>query len=596
MAEQEGALESIVGSLTDSCDEEDDSTDTQPRRFLVDLLPYFRREDKCSWWEFFRLREAEPEELYRERHAIVGLEFKTGVPPNDRRQSVRHRYSFPAQEVSIDVGDVLHEVGGEKIGTVTGISDEKRIVEVRPTEKAVEIRPAAVFAHTHIPTDTLQASLLGFGNDVVVEHQQGRQPRNARYDLLTRQPPRLRTTNLPQADRDPVELATSLARDLDKGVLPIQGPPGAGKTYLGSRVISALAKEGKRIGITAVSHKVIRNLLTAIRDAPEGAGLQLAHKHGSKTAFKNGIEFLGDVPNAVSALDEGKVLGGTAWLWANQKMKQKLDYLFVDEAGQMALAMALAASQAAKNIVLLGDPQQLEQPQRGSHPGGAGVSVLKHLIGDAETISPERGLFLDRTWRLHPDICRFTSELYYDNRLASHSGLEAQVVLGPSEFVGNGLKLVRTEHTGNQARSDEEVRVINGIVDELLVGHTWRDKDNTTKPIASKEIVIVAPYNAQVAALRRVIGDKARIGTVDKFQGQEAPIVIYSMTSSSAEDAPRGMEFLFSPNRLNVATSRARCLVVVVGSPELLGVECRSALQMRKANGLCRYAELSGTG
>ena len=275
-------------------------------------------------------------------------------------------------------------------------------------------------------------------------------------------------------------------------------------------------------------------------------------------------------------------------------MEDELDYLFIDEAGQMSLAMALAAGRSAKNIVLLGDPQQLEQPQQGSHPEGAEIAALLHVLDGAETMPEDKGFFLKNTWRLHPEICRFTSEQYYDGRLQSQEGLDQQELFGDSNFVGSGLRFVSVDHDNNQNRSEEEVEAISEIVGRLNDGkHKWANKDGELSTIGLNDILIVAPYNAQVSALSSALPAGARVGTVDKFQGQEAPVVIYSMTSSSASDAPRGMEFLFSRNRMNVATSRARCLVLLVGSSQLFQPDCATPRQMQLANGFCRYLELS---
>lgn len=288
----------------------------------------------------------------------------------------------------------------------------------------------------------------------------------------------------------------------------------------------------------------------------------------------------------------------------------------------MSLAMVLTASRAAKNLVLLGDPAQLEQPQQGAHPDGVAVSALEHLLGDAATMPPERGLFLGETWRLHPEICAFTSEQYYGGRLRARPGLERQrIVAEPAgaemRFAGAGLFVVEVPHEGNASASPEEVACVRGIVDELLgrgggargsIGEgaregfgegapgaaraaaSWIDAKGERRALRAEDILIVAPYNAQLAKLQSALPG-LRIGTVDKFQGQEAPVVIYSMTSSSPEDAPRGMSFLYSPNRLNVATSRARCAVILVASPRIFALECRTVEQMRWANGLCRFRE-----
>jgi uncharacterized protein len=259
----------------------------------------------------------------------------------------------------------------------------------------------------------------------------------------------------------------------------------------------------------------------------------------------------------------------------------------------MSLANVLAVSQAAKTVVLLGDPRQLEQPMQGSHPEGCDVSALTHLLGPHATIPADRGLFLEEAWRLHPDICAFTSELFYEARLRSHPGLELQAITGNSRVIGAGLRFLPVIHEGNQTSSPEEAQVIKELVEELLSSDAmWIDRERTQRPLSLDDILIIAPYNAQIFELQdRVPG--GRIGTVDKFQGQEAPIVIYSITTSTYLDAPRGMEFLYSSNRLNVASSRARAVCVLVGSPAIFEAECRTPRQMQLANAFCRYLEMA---
>jgi uncharacterized protein len=393
-----------------------------------------------------------------------------------------------------------------------------------------------------------------------------------------------------------VEAAVRLAQELDHGVLPIQGPPGTGKTFTGARMIVALAKAGKRVGVTAVSHKVIRNLLEKTLEAAKevGGSVEAVHKVAMPEGdCPDGLEEATDNGKALRSLDDGKILGGTAWLWARDDAVETLDYLVVDEAGQMSLAHVLAAGRSARNLVLLGDPQQLEQPQKGAHPEGAEVAALVHVLGGHETIPDDQGLFLDVTWRLNPSICAFTSELYYEGRLEAREGLEKQSISGPTPFAGSGLFYLPVEHQGNQNRSLEEVDVVVQAIQSLLKpGVRWIDDKETDHDLTAGDIVVVAPYNAQVGALaERLPG--IRVGTVDKFQGQEAPVVIYSMASSSAEDAPRGMSFLYNPNRLNVATSRAQCVCIVVAAPRVFEPECRTPEQMRWANGLCLYKELA---
>jgi uncharacterized protein len=382
-------------------------------------------------------------------------------------------------------------------------------------------------------------------------------------------------------------------------VLPIQGPPGSGKTYVGARAIVALVRDGRRVGVTAVSHKVIDNLLTEVRRAAREAGvtLRVAHKVEEGSVPPEGIEPLTSNDEVLAAIASGVVVGGTAWLWAHDEAEGALDHLVVDEAGQMALACVLAAARAARNLVLLGDPQQLEQPRRGAHPEGTDTAALVHVLGaDRPTIRETEGLFLDRTWRLHPTLCAFTSEVYYEGRLDPIPGLDRQELRGSTPFAGSGLFLVEVAHEGNQASAPEEVDVVDRVVRSLLAGDVaWVGREGAPRPLAADDVLVLAPYNAQVAALRRTLRDAGvhRVGTVDRFQGQEAAVVVYSCTSSSPDDAPRGMEFLYDPHRFNVATSRARGVVIVVASPRLFAAECRTPAQMRKVNGLCRFRELA---
>jgi superfamily I DNA and/or RNA helicase len=287
------------------------------------------------------------------------------------------------------------------------------------------------------------------------------------------------------------------------------------------------------------------------------------------------------------------VAAGTAWLWAREEAFESADVLFVDEAAQMSLANVLAISQAAKSIVLLGDPRQLDQPTQGNHPEGSDVSALDHILGGQQTLAVDRGLFLEETWRLHPEICAFTSELFYENRLRPHGGLELQEIRSSGRIKGSGLRFVPVVHEGNQSYSLEEADQVRDLVANIMSsGTSWVDHTGVEKPVSLHDILIIAPYNAQVFELQARLPDAA-IGTVDKFQGQEAPIVIYSMTTSSQADAPRGMEFLYSPNRFNVATSRAKCICVVVGSPSVFEAECRTPRHMQLANAFCRYLELA---
>lgn len=569
----------------------------QARKLLADLLEWHRRENKVAWWEFFRLKDMPDEDLLDEKAAVSGLRFVERL--SEIRKIPTDRYAFDKQETEVRRGDTVC-AKGDKIGEVVAIEVAARIIDIRKMKKTSDIHPGSVFVDGRGPKNDVMADALFRIGTWVAEHGMDAQGEcRAARDLLLRHPPRLAADGaLLLPGESTLNAAKRIALSLDNSVLAIQGPPGAGKTYTGARMILELVLRGKKVGITATSHKVIGNLLEAVvKAAGENGitGLKCLQKVTEEPEEEpTGITITTDNKNARAALEGGvQILGGTSWLWSSEDFSGAVDVLFVDEAGQMALANVLAVSQAAKSIVLLGDPQQLEQPQQGSHPEGAEASALEHILDGAKTIPPEKGLFLEKTWRLHPAICEFTSSVFYESRLQSRDGLEWQRIDGHAWLGSAGLWFVPVAHEGNRNASSEEVERIAGIIDGLLQpGVTYADGTNPPQPLRLEDILVVAPYNAQVSDLAdRLPG--ARIGTVDKFQGQEAPVVIYSLASSSPEEAPRGMEFLYSLNRLNVATSRAQAMVILVGSPRLLEPECRTPRQMQLANALCRFRELA---
>ncbi|MGY4478640.1 TM0106 family RecB-like putative nuclease [Bradyrhizobium sp. USDA 3364] len=587
------------------------TADERARALLAAMLGYYRQEEKNAWWEFFRLRDLPGDEHLDERQMLAGLEFVERLPKQGRERNARCRFRFPTQETAVDVGDSavwpVSADPGQEPGTIKAAVEaldlDDRTVVLSISEKAMQSLPTAVFKDPVVGAKSLEEALLAFAEHVRDNGFDHDSPYAAPSELLRALPPRRATgvcEALRRADEDAGQALVRLCTELDGGVLPVQGPPGAGKTTQGAKAILALAAAGKKIGITAVSHKVIDNLLVAVRKADNASSrpqhLHLVHKDDEHDGV-DGIEFAKSPGEALDRIAPGTIVGGTAWLWAHPDAIGRLDVLVIDEAGQMALAQALAAARAARNLVLLGDPQQLEQPTRGAHEDGANVAALVHLLGPAQaTLRAEQGLFLDRTYRLHPEVCTFTSEAYYEGRLQSNPGLERQRIEGATPFVGAGLFLVEVDHQGNQARALEEVDAVVAIARSLLQpGTTWTNADGETRPLEPKDILVVAPYNSQVSALRRALADVdvVRVGTVDKFQGQEAPVVIYSCTSSSPEDAPRGMAFLYDPHRFNVATSRACSTVIVVASPRLFEPDCRTPEQMGWASGFCRFEEMA---
>jgi uncharacterized protein len=349
---------------------------------------------------------------------------------------------------------------------------------------------------------------------------------------------------------------------------------------------------------------VIQNLLRSVEHEAKGRRLRvrLAHKdEPEEDEPESSVHFTNDNGEALALIESGEidVLGGTPWLWTRPEFAKSVDVLFIDEAGQMSLANALAVTQAAHGLVLLGDPQQLDQPQKGTHPDGVAVSALEHILGgpNVKTMPPERGIFLPETRRFGSKICAYTSEVFYEGKLAPSRALDLErQALAGGPIDGAGLFLVEVAHEGNRSASDEEVDAVAGLVERLLApGSKWIDASGTAAQLLPAHVLVITPYNAQLARLAERLPAGVEVGTVDKFQGREAPVVIYSMATSSPELAPRGMEFLYSLNRLNVASSRARCACILVASPRLFEPDCRTPQQMRLANALCRYAELART-
>ncbi|MFN3613176.1 MAG: DEAD/DEAH box helicase, partial [Rubrimonas sp.] len=435
----------------------------------------------------------------------------------------------------------------------------------------------------------------------VIDDQCGARTLTAADDLLARRPPRL----APPRDgpvmqgTDPVAGVVSAVLALDGGVLPIQGPPGTGKTYVAARAILALVRQGKRVAVAASSHEAIGNVLLGCIDALEAGDadialedVELARKvsDGPPELAPPYDRIAQTIANGDPVLSSADVVGGTAWLFARDGFAGAFDTLFVDEAGQMSLANLVAMARCARNIVLIGDPRQLPQVIQGAHPPPADRSALEWLLGDAATVPADRGIFLPVSRRMHPDICRFVSAQVYEGRLESHPDTARQRVDGAGALPPHGAHLVFVEHAGRAQEAPEEVAAIAATIGRLL-GAQVTGRDGVRRPLRLSDIIVVAPYNAQVNALIEGLPPGAQVGTVDKFQGKEAAVCLVSMTSSSAEDAPRGLDFLFSLNRVNVAVSRAKALCLVFASPRLLEARCATVEDMRLVNTLCALAE-----
>ena len=583
-AETSGAIPSDVSAET---------SEGQARALLADLLDWHRREDKPAWWRYFYLRTLSPAELTGEPDALG--ELTGGDVVGQVKRSVVRRFRFPPQEHKFSAGGTACDPDTGKQWSVCDVNDARGTIDLKMGSTYSGPWPAALVEAGPPRTWEQRDRLRDLGDRVV---RAGAGGADAATALLLRRPPddgSGAAGSLRGAGETAPAAAVRLATSLRRSYLPMQGPPGTGKTYTAAEQILELVAHGRTVGITGPSHAVICHLIEVVYEHARwrGAGIprigQRAdrdnpHRHADATTMSN--------EQLAKALHDGEldVAAGTAWLWARAGLAASVDTLFVDEAGQLSLANVLAVAGAARNLVLLGDPQQLAQPSHATHPPGAGASALKHILGDRATMPAAAGLLLDRTWRMHPDLCRYTSAAFYDGKLHGVGGLGRQEILGWA----SGLRLVEVPHQGNTNASPEEAREVARLA-EQLTGRTWRDKNGAERPVEPADILIVTPYNAQIRAIQTALTGSGqpgfRVGTVDKFQGQEAPVVIYSMATSSADQAPRGLDFLYDPHRLNVATSRARALAIIVASPDLIRVSCRTPHQMILANALCRAWE-----
>ncbi|HVA32666.1 MAG TPA: DEAD/DEAH box helicase, partial [Candidatus Baltobacteraceae bacterium] len=562
------------------------------------------REHKPIYWRFHDRCEShrdDPQALIDDAESIIALE-PYGAPEKVK-QSWAHTFRFPPQFHKVEAGEGFDVESKCKTGKITAVEDGDeygRLVLLRGHSLAELPLPKAITLRKIVPASSVLEAIARFGEALLADGVRCRY--RAAYDVLVGAAPRMRgraAGSIIQPATPDVASVLALCESLDDSYLFVQGPPGSGKTYLGARLIADLLARGKRVGVTANSHKAIHNLLDEVERVAEERGLDFA---GLKKCTKDddGTVYTSKhfTSNEKSIADaNAQLVAGTAWAFGVGAMDRRLDYLFIDEAGQVALPHAIAVMTAAKSTILLGDPLQLAQVSHTQHPGDLGASVLEHLLEtDLRPIAPDRGVLLTDSYRMHPDVCGFISDLLYEGRLHAAGDRDRQAVSSPG-LSGTGLRYLPVDHVGNSQRSDEEAERIVHEVDLLLQG-TVRDIHGVTRKLQPADIIVVTPYNAQVRRLRRALDGAGfagvEAGTVDKFQGREAFVVFFSTAASSAEEAPRGIGFIFDRQRFNVAISRARALAVMVGSPALLNHRAGSVEEVRVVNGACRFLERSG--
>lgn len=574
-----------------------DPTDPEShvRWLLGNLVEFHDRESKPRWWKHFALAAMSPSELWDDTEAVADLD-EVG-PVGTIKKSVLIELSFdPEQPHKLKVGN------GDMVDYAPGPTGKRRGINIQELDAAagrmvvkqgmkneapmpehlISSQPIAGGAPEAAISDVADAWLGGTG----------RRRFPAIADLLNLAPPRLVGREaLRNANESASDALVRVVGQLDSSCLAVQGPPGTGKTFTGARAIRALVADRKTVGVVSHSHRAIENLLAEVIGDRGAPNIRVLKVGGDDERAPAGCDHESSSSTAADQVLAGDfdVVGGTAWFFARPEIRQHFDVLFVDEAGQMSLANTLAAATAAKSVVLLGDPQQLDQPLQGTHPPEVGRSSLAHYIGEGNrTIPPDRGIFLDDTWRMSAEVCEFVSTNFYDGRLQRSRHAPTRAIRG----LDCGTYWSPVEHNGNKARSSEEAEQAAAIAQQL-VGLDFVDGDARPRPLTASDIMFITPFNAQVQTLRSALGevglDDAEVGTVDLFQGRQAPVVMYSMAASSGELAPRGIDFLFSAHRFNVASSRAQVAAIVIANPSLLSSNAKKPEQIPLVGALCNF-------
>lgn len=574
---------------------------------LLGSLGFHIREKQPVWWQHFERVKAEHSELAED----TGIVFSESVTATEwsipeRKRTYSRRVSF--EETKLNLEDVfsaneevflLYDASGPESGL--SVIDSQRVVtkgsvsndflgnwfvveRAKSGDPIWNQSPMAAMPGPPINTGSLTKVLMDLGLKVLGNLATMNTPfsQAAWSDIAMKIKPKFLQTPMPPRIGDYIENVVEAVIESDDSYIAVQGPPGSGKSYVGTHVVMQLINLGYKIGVVAQSHVVIESFLDKLLELDSDLPIAKEQKHdleNNKPWNTGKIEVFAGLQN------EGYLIGGTAWSFSRPAVRAlDLDLMVIEEAGQFSLANTLVAGSAAKKILLLGDPQQLGQVSQAAHEYPVDISALSHILGEEKTISDSFGYFLEKTYRMHPEITKRVSKLQYENRLIADPVTEQRWLDGTAP----GVIPVKMNHSGNTTRSDEEVEKVIEILQDLI-GREWHNTNGETSFLSEEQILVVAPFNNQVRAIRQALRkndfQKVRVGTVDKFQGQEAPVTIISMTTSSGEDLPRGIEFLLEPNRLNVAISRAQWASYLIFSEELKNINPSSIEGVRRLGG-----------
>ncbi|MGE9290933.1 MAG: TM0106 family RecB-like putative nuclease [Puniceicoccales bacterium] len=572
--------------------------DDEQRMFRTagDLYNFYHRQSKPIFWQMFERAAMTPDEQWKDPCCIQGLELLNPEGTKEKR-SLTFTYCFdPDQECKIrDSHRVMFTENLQTKLPILEIDCDKGEIRIKITEKKIQENfpegmpsKGTFVLEEYVPPgakkDSLQRTITSLAHHgttfPVVEA------------LLQRKTP----AGLAMAgeNSDPLALAQEVLQSMNQEVLCLQGPPGTGKTYSGAKLASDVIDRGGRVGITALSHDAIINFLAELSKQRNGAvvGTKFGKKGEDHPVFSQcpDLSIVDSRSQCTIPEGRGRVFAGTGWTFSRPEWEEQFDVLFIDEAGQLPLADVIAVAPSAKNIVLLGDQRQLEQPSQAVHPGKSGWSALEYLLDGRPTIGRNEGIFLAETRRLRPEVCEVVSDLFYEGRLRSHESSMKFRLEGMDSVKGipskAGVHFIPTPHEGNAQSSEEEVDQIEFLAQSFLKNIT---KSHKSRKITKEDLLIMAPFNMQVRRLEERLPG-FRVGTVDRFQGQEADIILFSMCSSAGEYGQRGIDFLLNPRRLNVALSRARCLAVVVGDPRIIETTPTSISLMRQLSSFARIS------
>ena len=608
------------------------------RWLLADLLLWHQREARPDWWIYFeRILTYDLQKFLEDADCLGGLQLVGQV--GEIKQSFVWRFSFPTdQDFKIKVGDevfdpmsartelFVEEAEGvrnfpspKKVGEVVAIDEVNGFIDVKRGKKQGSPTASNFMPSARVADEKIRKALQRLAQALINDEGSLDSQFSAAWSLLRLRKSEFRAgaSLAPIVNESASNRFIRLAPLLDKSYLVVQGPPGSGKTWALARAVIECVIAGQKVGLCAFKHETLKSMVDAIVEAlndPKISArlkssstnlkimrkIEMDEKPADETTTVTEVNKNQQIFDAIES-NSHNVFAGTAWVFTDEQAP-KLDVIFIDEAGQMSLANAVGVPTCAKSLVLVGDPQQLAQPGKGSHPlmpeeakelypFGATASALQHVLKNNETVPDDEGIFLDVTQRLHPEICQFISEAMYNGRLENAPHCNKRSIVMTTGAHESGIRWCPVEHEGNKMYSTEEVDAIKNIVSQF-VGSSVINKSGEVRALSEADIMIVAPYNSQVNDLKVALPD-CKVGTVDKFQGLESPVVILSLTASSSEDVPRGMDFLYSTNRFNVAVSRAKTLCIVVGSPRLLAARCNSVRQLQLVNVLCRYVQMA---